>query len=48
MWAKLLSEKKIKSVCLIGDPFIEQIYFNYKNIKNYNIKKFIFILNFFF
>lgn len=48
VWAKLLSEKKIKSVCLIGDPLIEQIYFDYKNIKNYSIKKIYIYFKYFF
>ena len=48
VWAKLLSENKIKNVCLIGDPFIEQIYYNFKNLKNNFIKKIYIYFKYFF
>lgn len=48
LWAKLLSENKIKNVCLIGDPFLEQIYFDYKNIKKNYFKKIYIYLKYFF
>ena len=49
VWAKLLSEKKNKKcVCLVGDPFIEQIYYDFKNTKNNLLKKNLYFYKVFF
>jgi len=48
VWAKLLSENKIKNVCLIGDPFIEQIYYDFNNLKNDFFKKIYIYIKYFF
>ena len=48
VWAKLLSENKIKNVCLIQDPFIEQIYYDFNNLKNAFFKKIYIYIKYFF